>query len=150
LKAIHPGHADVEQHEIRRVVARHRQRFGTGVRGFDVVSLRHEQRFQQLAVHWVIVDDQNALAHASALTGTARSRRCVRRLGRFDSGDLRFPELRARDFRARAVHAGLASRRLASDSAMTVATISGKARVSTGFGTWRTQPARRQRSSSSF
>ena len=59
LDAVHPGHHDVEQHEIRPKLADLLQRFDAVAGGDDLVALAFEPHLQDLDIVGDIVDDED-------------------------------------------------------------------------------------------
>ena len=61
LPAVHLGHGDVEQNEVRIGLLGQRQALAAGRGAHDVEAERRQQIADQLALHLVVVDDQDRL-----------------------------------------------------------------------------------------
>jgi hypothetical protein len=67
LIAVHAGHHDVEQDQIREVEPDRGQRFVPVIRGTGDITFRAQERLQELTILGLVVNDQNSVPQLSRM-----------------------------------------------------------------------------------
>lgn len=75
LEAVHAGHHDVQQHDVRAAVAAKLQRFRPVGDGDDVEIFGGKARFEEFDIGKEIVDDQNTGGHVAGVPSLLSARK---------------------------------------------------------------------------